>query len=202
MNNWPQLWIWAIIENDKWEILVVEEKETREDYSKFKWDISVPFGKVWDNHKNENIVDALYREVLEETGLDLTENKYLPCEFWDLLFFNMDIEIIFKVRLFHVKLNWVLKKYEEKVFNNEVWNAYFISKEDFGRKILEWWIRAWADEFYNLFQWILKIENNNFLEPILKKWLLDKFYNEQKNIVFVWPWSKYNLKKLEKNEWK
>ena len=176
-------WIWAIIENNEWDILVVEEKETREDYSKFKWDISIPFWKVWDNIKNESFVDALYREVLEETWLNLTEHKYFPCELWDWYLENTEWKILFKAKIFHIKLNWVLKKYEEKILRNEVKNAYFISKKDFEIKIEKWWIRAWADVFYEAF---LKIKDDI------------NFFQDHYLQLVVWPWSKYNLK----HEWK
>lgn len=197
MNKLSKLWIWVIIENNKWEILVVEEKETREYYSKFKWDISTPFWKVWDNNENEDFIDALYREVLEETWLDLKENKYLPCELWNLYLSNIKWEILFNVKLFHVKLNWVLKKYEEKILNNEIKNSYFMSKEDFEIKIKEWLVRAGADIFYKNFQDVLAIENAEHWEPLLKRFMLNEKFN-QKKIVIVWPWSKYNLKK----QWK
>ena len=104
MKNWPKLWVWAIIENKEWDILVVIEKETKEDYSKFEKDISIIFWKVWDNNKNEDFVDALYREVLEESGLNLTENRYLPCELWFWYIKNLNWVILFKVKLFHIKL--------------------------------------------------------------------------------------------------
>lgn len=197
MKTWPQLWIWAIIENNEWDILVVEEKETREDYSKFSWDISTPFWKVWDNIKDEDFIDALYREVLEETWLNLNENKYLPCELWNLFLINIEWKLLFNIKLFHIKLNWVLKKYEEKILNNEIENAYFISKEDFEIKIKEWWIRAWADVFYKNFQDVLAIENAEHWEPILKRFMLNEKFN-QKDFVVVWPLSEYNLK----HEWK
>lgn len=190
-------WIWAIIEDPKWNILVVEEKETKKEYSKFSWDISIPFWTVWDNVKNENLSDALYREVLEETWLNLEENKYLPCDLWFGYLANIKWEILFKVKLFNIKLNWVLKKYEEKILNNEIENAYFISKEDFEKKIKEWWIRAGAEVFYKKFKNILEIENSKTLPLSVKKYILQENFLE-KDIVIVWPWSKYNLRKNEK----
>ena len=194
MSIWVKNWVWVIIENNKWEILVVEEKETRKDYSKFKWDISVPFWKVWDNFENENYIDALYREVLEETWLNLNENRYLPCEFWDWLLIDIYWNILFNVKLFHVKLNWVLKKYEERILNDEIENAYFISKEDFERKIKNWSVRAWADFFYEKFKEVIEIENSNNLGGFGKNYLLSKKFRE-KIVIKVWPWSYYNLKK-------
>jgi len=191
-------WIWAIIENNNGDILIVEEKETREEYSKFKWDISLPMWKIWDNIKNEDTIDALCREVIEETWLNLNENKFLPCELWFWYLSDIEWKILFKVNLFHIKLNWVLKKYEEKILNNEIKNAYFISKEEFQKKIKEWWIRAWADIFYEKFIQILEIENSKTLPNSIKQYLLKNLYLENNNIAIVWPWSSYNLKK----EWK
>ena len=202
MKKLVNKWICAIIENNNWDILVVEEKETREEYSKFKWDISLPMWKIWDNIKNEDTIDALYREVLEETWLNLNENKkenkILPCEllFWYLS--DIKWKVLFKVTIFHIKLNWVLKKYEEKILNNEIENAYFISKEEFQKKIEEWWIRAWADVFYEKFIQILKIENSKTLPNSIRQYLLQELYLENYNFAIVWPWSNYNLKK----EWK
>ena len=148
--------------------------------------------------ENEDAVDALYREVLEETGLDLRENKYLPCEFWEMVITDIDLIILFDVKLFHVKLNWVLKKYEEKMLKDEVENAFFISKEDFEQKIKKWWIRAWADVFYKFYKDILDIENAEYWwDEQIKNILLKNRYS-QKNIVIAWPGSRYNLKK----EWK
>jgi 8-oxo-dGTP pyrophosphatase MutT (NUDIX family) len=132
----------AILENEKEEILLQLRSDTK--------DYSVPGGAI---ELGENLIDALIREVLEETNIHLEKDKVRLFGIYSgdkclTIYPNLD-EVLYVCLIFYIKLTTSLNIKP----NEESEELAFFSRYNLPSNIKsseQIWIKKWVDGNFNL----------------------------------------------------
>ncbi len=148
----------CLIENEKSEFLILEKsvEEAKNDRSESLYDI--PGGRL---EYGETLIDAISREVREETSLNLDR------------FTLLDVQtIVRKDGLQLMILAYYSKVKEEKiVLSNEHCNFLWVSKEEINKKI-----PLWIVEYIKK---VVHVQTKETNYEVVKKKLGEKVYDEK-----------------------
>lgn len=67
MSDYPKVTVGALVENERGEVLLLQSH-------KWRGQLGIPSGKV---ERGERLIEALQREVMEETGLSIEDIQFL-----------------------------------------------------------------------------------------------------------------------------